>query len=140
MSLYVDSNIFVFAAADNGVLGERCRGIVELINGQKISCASSFLVLDEVLWVLKRLVGKENAIRITRAMASLPIRWIDVDEQVMIRMMEIYEETGLDPRDSLHVSSMREVGLSVILSEDRDFDGVEGIERMDASACMERYG
>jgi len=138
--LYIDSNIFIFAAMDKDRLGKDCRKIIGLINNGKLSCAASFLVIDEVLWVLKKNVGKDDAIKIAKAMLSMPIRWIDVDRSVMLKMMDIYQRTTLDPRDTIHVSSMKEMGLSEIISEDDDFDKVEGIIRSNASKCIQRYG
>jgi len=137
--LYIDSNVFIFAAVDSGRLGRNCREIVRLINEKKITCASSFLVIDEVIWVLQRKIGKESSIKIAKAMLSMPIKWIDIDKSVIIKMIETYEKTALDPRDAIHASAMKGVGLSVILSEDGDFDKVEEIERLSTSECVERY-
>ncbi|CAD6493067.1 MAG: PIN domain protein [Candidatus Argoarchaeum ethanivorans] len=137
--MYIDSNIFIFAATGKEELGQNCRKIIKLINEQKITCAASFLVIDEVIWILKKEVGKDDAIKITKAMLSMPIKWIEIKKSVIIKMMDTYEKTTLDPRDAIHISSMKEVGLSVIVSEDDDFDKVEGIERINASECIEKY-
>ncbi|CAD7766796.1 MAG: hypothetical protein DNFNHJIP_00196 [Candidatus Argoarchaeum ethanivorans] len=72
-------------------------------------------------------------------MLSLPIKWIEIKKSVIIKMMDVYEKTTLDPRDAIHISSMKEVGLSVIVSEDDDFNNVVGIERIKASECIEKY-
>lgn len=137
--MYIDSNIFIFTATDKGKLGQKCREIIGLINDKKIACAASYLVVDEVIWVLKKSVGKDSAIKITKAMLSMPIKWIEIDKLIIIKMMGVFEKTTLDPRNSIHISSMKEVGLSVILSEDKDFNKAEGIERIGASKCIERY-
>ena len=137
--MYIDSNIFIFAATDKGTLGKSCRDIIRLINEKKITCAASFMVVDEVAWILRKSVGKDSAIKITKAMISMPIRWIEIDKSIIIRMMDIYEKTTLDPRDAIHISSMKEMGLSVIVSEDNDFNKVDGIERLSASKCAEKY-
>ena len=137
--MYIDSNIFIFAATDNGKLGKNCREIIGLINEQKIDCAASFLVIDEVIWILKKNIGKADAVKITKAMLSMPIKWIEIKKSVIIKMVDIYEKTTLDPRDAIHISSMKEVGLSVIVSEDDDFDKVEGIERINAAKFIEKY-
>jgi len=138
--LYVDSNIFIFAAMDEGRLGENCREIIRLIHSKSISFLASFLVVDEVIWVLKKNIGKEDAIRITKALLSMPMKWITIQRSVIIRMVDIHENTELDPRDALHISSMKESGISIIVSEDEDFDMVDGIERLNASQFMDRFG
>ncbi len=138
--MYLDSNIFIFAAIDDGKLGQDCRNIIRLINEKKISCAASFIVIDEVIWILKKKVGKDDAIKIVKAMLSMPIKWISLDRSVIIEMLEIYEITELDPRGAIHFTSMKGSGLSIMVSEDKDFENVEGLERISASTCIERYG
>jgi predicted nucleic acid-binding protein len=137
--LYVDSNIFIFAATNKGKLGKNCREIIKLINEQKITCAASFLVIDEVIWVLKKNVGKDSAIKITKAMLSMPIKWIEVDKSVIIKTIDIFEKTKLKPRDAMHIASMKDLGLSLIISEDKDFDKVNEIKRVNTTECMEKY-
>ncbi len=137
--MYIDSNIFIFASTDKGKLGQDCREIIRLINEQKIVCAASFLVVDEVMWILKKKVGRDDAIKITKAMLSMPIKWVDVDKSVIIKMIDIFEKTTLDPRDAIHIASMKELGLSSIVSEDNDFDKIGGIERIDTSECIKKY-
>ena len=137
--MYIDSNVFIFAATDKGKLGQNCREIIRRINEQKITCAASFLVIDEVMWILKKSVGRDSTIKITKAMLSMPIKWVEVDKSVIIKMIDIFEKTTLDPRDAIHIASMKELGLSVIVSEDNDFDKVDGIGRVGASKCIEKY-
>ncbi len=136
--MYLDSNIFIFAAINPGKLGKNCREIMKLIDKQKISVATSCIVIDEVLWVLKRNIGKEDAIKIAKTILSMPIKWIRLDEAILLETFEIFEGTKLDPRDSIHISSMKNIGLTTIVSEDKDFDKVEGIERINASEYI-RY-
>jgi len=136
--LYIDSNIFIFAATDKGKLGKSCREIIKLINERKISCAASFLVIDEVMWVLKKNVGRDSSIKITKAMLSMPLKWIEVDKSVIINMIDVFENTNLDPRDAIHIASMKELRLSSILSEDDDFDGLNGIQRVNVSEFIEK--
>ena len=137
--MYIDSNIFVYAATDVGRLSEECKRIIHHINTGPLTFIASFLVLDEVIWTLKKKIGKEDAIIISKTILSLPIRWITVHRSIMMNMIEIHERSGLDPRDALHVSSMKEFGVSTIISEDSDFDRVDGIERLTASEYLKRF-
>lgn len=137
--MYIDSNIFIFAAEDQGEMGKTCRKIISLIEEGKIICASSYLVIDEVIWVLKKRIGKNKSIKIVNAIMSLPIKWLEVDRRTIMQMIETFEASYLDPRDSLHVSSMKIAGISTIISEDGDFDSIENIERITAIDCLKRF-
>jgi predicted nucleic acid-binding protein len=130
IDMYVDSNIFIFASIDNGELGDRCTHILEMISQRKIVCACSYLVVDEVAYILKKNVGKEDALVIIKAILSLPLRWIDVNRSVIIGMVEQMENMELDPRDSIHLASMKAHGIGSILTYDRDFEGIDGITRI----------
>lgn len=134
--MYIDSNIFIFAALDRTELGDNCRRVLEMIQNNDLTCASSYLTIDEVIWVLKKKLGKENAVRIAKASMSLPVRWIDIDRAIMSRMIEQFSDHNLDLRDSLHLSSMKSAGINTILSEDGDFDNVKGIKRLDVEGLL----
>ena len=138
--LYIDSNIFIFAAINQDEYGEKCRRIIELIEENRISCAASYLIIDEVIWVLKKKIGKKDAIKITRAILSLPIKWLNIDEPSIMRMINIIENTDIDPRDALHVACMMNNGLSTILSEDKDFDRIKNIKRIGVDEFLVSYG
>ena len=73
------------------------------------------------------------------AMLSMPIKWVGVDKSVIVKMTDIFKKTTLDPRDAIHIASMKELGLSFIVSEDNDFDKVDGIKRVNVSKCIEKY-
>lgn len=134
--MYIDANIFIYAAIDKDTLGNNCRTIIKAINQQKISCASSYLVIDEVLWILQKHIGRNDALTIIKAMLSIPIRWIEVNNTVIITMITLFEKTNLDPRDAIHLASMKELGLSTIISEDTDFDHIKTVKRINASQLL----
>ncbi len=126
--MYIDSNIFIFAAVDNGKLGSNARKFVKLVETGKMTAFVSPLVFDEVVWKVQGLTDRTTAKSIGKALMSLPLNWLDVTYYVTLRGLEFYND-GLDPRDSLHAGVMMEYGIDIIVSEDSDFDGVKGIER-----------
>lgn len=135
--MYIDSNIFIFAAADTTGQGDICRDIVAMLEQGAVSAASSYLVVDEVLWVLQHEIGRQDALRATRMMLSLPVRWIDIARDVTVAALRLYDQTSLDPRGAFHAAVMKSAGLTTILSEDDDFDDVPAIQRTTAAALQE---
>ena len=134
--MYIDSNIFIFEALDTTELGDNCRRVIARIQNGDINCASSYLTIDEVICVLKKKAGRDAAVRIAKASLSLPVRWMDVDREIVVRMIEHFSDHEMDPRDSLHLASMRSAGITAILSEDSYFDNVMGINRTDSEAFL----
>jgi len=137
--LYIDSNIFIFAAMDQGELGDNCRKILTLIESDKIQAASSYLVLDEVMWIIKKNIGREESVKISKAALSLPIKWIDVTRSVMIETVNSFQKNELDPRDCLHLASMKNSGITTIVTEDEDFNKVKSVKRVDAKTLIGSY-
>lgn len=135
--MYIDANIFIFAAVDTGKTGDQCRDIVTRLEDRDISAASSYLVIDEVLWVLQHEIGRADAVRATRMILSLPVRWMDIKRDVTVTALRLYEATDLDPRDAFHVAVMNTAGLTTILSQDSDFDGIQGIQRIPPAHLLE---
>jgi predicted nucleic acid-binding protein len=133
MILYVDSNIFISAILDERSIGKDCSKVLEMITDRRILCASSLLTMDEVLYVLRKKTSKDDSIRYVKSFFTMPIRWIEVDRATVIGMLEAVEKEDLKPRDAIHLSTMRMQGIDTILTEDTDFDGIEGIKRISPS-------
>lgn len=137
--MYIDSNIFIFAAMDQDELGENCRKILDMIESDRIQAASSFLVLDEVMWVIKKNIGKDESVKVSKAALSLPVKWIDVSRSVMIESLDSFQRYNLDPRDCIHLSSMKNSGITTIISEDGDFDRVSSVKRLNAATLIQSF-
>lgn len=118
--MYLDSNVFVFAALSKDELGNAARHI--LANLSKINARTCCLTIDELAWAILRRGDIQIAVENCRAVLAL--RDIDVlpvepsDMWDMTREMEVF---NLRPRDALHLAVMRRVRESSIVSEDEHF-------------------
>lgn len=136
--MYVDSNIFVFAALDTDERGENARKIIELAENGKITIFISPLVFDEILHVIQKLANKKVSEHIGRSLLSLSSNWLDVTYNASVYAF-VYYQTGLAPRDAMHTGIMRDYGITVILSEDSDFDSVPSIRRRTLEEVLDEY-
>ncbi len=136
--MYIDSNIFIYSTLDKDELGENCRKVLEKIENGSLNASSSYLVLDEVLWILQNEIGKKDALKSTKMFLSLPIKWIDVKRDIIFQTLNIYGNSDLDPRDAIHLASMKKAKMTTLLSEDSDFDQIEGIERKSVDKFLEK--
>jgi len=135
--MYIDSNIFIYAAIDNGEKGERARKVVEKVLNGEVKGSVSALVIDEVIWVVQRMTDRDVAERVARLIMSMPLIWMDISYQTAKYAMKYYRE-GLDPRDAFHAAVMEEYGIQEILSEDRDFEKVRDIRRISLKELVDR--
>jgi predicted nucleic acid-binding protein len=97
---------------------------------------TSSLVLDEVLWSIRRNATKELALETAeRIYAIAHLSVIGVSERVPQRALPLMRKYNLDPRDAFHVATMLEAGITIIVSTDADFDRVKEIRRIAPAAA-----
>lgn len=126
--MYVDSNIFIYAALDKETLGNNARAVIKRLQNREIKLAVSPLVFDEVVWIVQKFADRKAANQIGNAMLLLPLTWLDISYSSVKYALTYYQQ-GLNPRDALHVGTMKDYGIRIIVSEDKDFDKVRDIER-----------
>lgn len=128
--LYLDANVFIHAALDEGPRGRAAARLLESVGDGKESAATSALTLDEVVWKLMRVAGRPAALEQGRRLMALPVRLLDVkatDVQEALRLMARYP--SLKPRDAIHAAVALNAGLFSIVSDDPDFDAVRELTR-----------
>ncbi len=127
---YLDANFFVFALLDNTKLGENARALQQEIVEGKHSTVTSSLTLDEILWVLVRNNRRElieEAIDDIYHMPNLTVVATSAAApKIAVKYMQKY---NLKPRDAIHLAVMEELKIKEIISDDVDFDKVQGIRR-----------
>ena len=128
--MYLDANLFVFAAIESGPQGIRAREIMKTIENGVAACTSA-LVIDEVMWVLirnKRTDILRETIEGIYNVRNLEVQ--DVPANVPLTALSIVENHKLRPRDAMHLAVMKHRGESTIVSDDKDFDRVPHIKRI----------
>lgn len=96
---------------------------------RRVSTAT--LTWDEVVYVVRRLLGPEDSIAKGVELLAFPnLTWIRVDLAVLRRAADLYRSLPMRPRDAIHAAAALEAGEREILSEDRVFDRVSGLLRV----------
>lgn len=129
--IYLDANFFIFALLDNTKKGEKSRAIQkEIIDGKYLAFTSP-LAIDEVMWVLIKNNKNHllrNAVEDIYSTPNLEVR--EISSLAPLHALGFIETYNLKPRDALHVSIMKQMQLTTIVSDDNDFDKVKGIKRI----------
>jgi len=89
-------------------------------------------ILDEVLTFVRRRLGFEKSLEVLKAILSSDILGIvKVDEREFQAGIILFEKNRrLSFTDSVSVAVMDSKGMHRIISFDKDFDSVPGIERL----------
>ena len=135
--IYLDTNVIIYAIANDEKYGKSCKNILLDIESKKIEVCASTLVLVEVINVLNNLnkiLKKENKKELDikkniDSLLSLPIIWFNLDLFIIKRAAEYkYNIIGVD---YLHLASMEINSVTQIISADKELDKVEFIKRID---------
>ena len=132
--LFIDTCIPMYAGGRESPLREPCRRVLELVAGGEVVGVIDTEVLQEILHRFGRMgefsTGADMAAQLMIIVAEvLPVTMEDM--RLSITLFLNYGPKGLKARDSVHCAVMLNNGIERIVSVDKHFDLVPGIERVD---------
>lgn len=132
--VFVDTNVFLYAAGAEHPLREPCRGVLRRWETGALAATSSSEVIQEILYVLRRRGEQEKALVLARRLMDLFPDLLPVTREAMAltcRIVELHPE--LSTRDAVHAGTMLHHGIASIVSTDTDFDALGEITRIPPS-------
>jgi predicted nucleic acid-binding protein len=105
--IYLDVNIFLYPILyEEDKIVKKCKDILIQIVSGKLNACTSWLSWDEFVWVLSKTLGRKIAIEEGRKFIVFPnLKWIEVNESIILKAQRLVEELGFKPRDSIHLAS-----------------------------------
>jgi predicted nucleic acid-binding protein len=127
--LYLDANVFIYAAINTEELGEKARSLLGRIQQGEEKSETSALTFDEVFWAIKK-HNLELAFTAAEAMLNFPnLEIIPADREVVRSALQIIREYHLAPRDAIHAATAIAEKVDCIVSTDAHFDRVKELKR-----------
>lgn len=129
--LYLDANFFIFALLDTTRKGSAATEIHKSIATGNKKATTSPLAIDELMWVLIR-AGKRHLVRtaVEGIYATPNLDVLGISPTIPLTALELAEKYDLKPRDAFHAATMKENKFTQIVTDDKDFDRIEWIERI----------
>lgn len=131
--MYADAGLFLLPVLHTDRLppvAAAARFLDSLARGIR-RVATATLTWDEVVYVVRRLLGAEDSIAKSQELLAFPnLSWLRVDAAVLRRAADLYRSLPMRPRDAIHAAAALEAGEREFLSEDRVFDRVSGLSRI----------
>jgi uncharacterized protein len=131
---YIDANIFIYPilyAEEQEPKVKQAKKILQRIEHGEIPAYTSTLTWDEVVWVVRKSMGREVAIsQGQKLLGFLNLKWIVADENIISQAQGLMSKYNLQPRDSIHVASAINRKIDAIISDDLDIDQVKEIKRI----------
>ena|SRR3990172_4674177 len=128
---YLDSNVVFYSVISDREFGESCARILREVDDGSIRVAASVLVVAELANAVRKIGRAREMERVAAALTSLPVRFQDLTESLVMEGVRIARSSGISPYDGIHAATMAALGIQTILSADADFDKVPGIRRID---------
>lgn len=130
---YIDSNVFIYPViyqTEAQQKAKKAKEILHKIENGELSAYTSTLTWDEVVWVVSRVMDRNDGIAQGRKLLGFPnLKFINADENVLTQAQTLINKYKLSPRDSIHVASALVRNIKAVISDDADFDQVQEIKR-----------
>lgn len=127
-----DTGVFVYALGGDHPYREPCRAIMEDGRRGLLAAEASVELIHEFAYVrLRKGVSRKVAARDARDIAATS-KLHAVQPKDIDRALELWSEhERLDVRDAIFAAQALNRGIDAILSPDRGFDGIPGLQRID---------
>ena len=131
---YIDANIFIYPvmyAEEQEPKVKQAKKILLQIENGELSAYTSTLTWDEVVWIIRKAMGRDVALsQGQKLLGFLNLQWIVADENILSQAQALMSKYNLHPRDSIHVASAIYRKINSIISDDLDIDQVKEIKRI----------
>ncbi|MEE8167833.1 MAG: type II toxin-antitoxin system VapC family toxin [Candidatus Hydrothermarchaeales archaeon] len=127
MRAFIDSNIFIYAAQAHPEFGEDCKRIIASIEKGEMAAVTSTLNISEVGEVLHRYAGRKASSKVLEFLLALPMEIEPVVKEHLIAAGEYFREYSINYFDCIYLALMREKFIDSIITNDKHFEKVEGI-------------
>jgi len=128
--LYIDSNVFIYAALNTEKIGERARALLLKVQQGEEQASSSALTFDELVWAVKKYRTVEDAINAGEVFLNFPnLKLTLVNGELLASALNLIRRYRLDPRDSIHAAAAILERAEAMVSTDTHFDKIKEIRR-----------
>ena len=132
MSVFLDTNVIIYHLTDvDKAKNERCTLLLERAERNEVELVATEFVIAEVVWFMQHCLslGRERIRDILGPILRMPGLRLP-NKQLWPAIFDVYCEKRVDFIDAYNAVAMKRTGVTQIYSYDRDFDKIEGIERL----------
>ena len=131
MRVFLDTNIFLYAAGTAHPLREACEKVLRQVVDGTLDATANSEVVQEILYVLARRGRREDGLALAGYLISLFPDLLPVAREDIGQACELLRRhPRLAVRDAIHAATMLRNGVKTIVSVDPDFDQIPQIKRL----------
>lgn len=133
--IFLDANIILrYLTGDDSEKAQRCLQLLQKADRGEIELVTSEAIVAEVVYVLSspRLYALSPERVQSLLLPIINLRGLRLSSRRLYRRaLEVYATYQVDFEDALAVAHMERRGITQILSYDKHFDRIEGLERVE---------
>jgi predicted nucleic acid-binding protein len=130
MTLYLDSNVFIYASLNTEAPGNKARSLLQKIRQGEEQVKTSALTIDEILWNVKKHRNLDDALDAGDAFLNFPnLELAPVTGELVALALSIMKKYRIDPRDAIHAATAITEKADYIVSTDPHFDKIKELKR-----------
>ncbi len=128
----LDTGVFIYALGGDHPYREPCRLILRDVQDRRLTAEASVELIHEFAYVRLRQMGsRADAVRSAHTIRRSCMLHV-VDSHDVERALDLWcEHERLDVRDAIFAAQALNREIDAILTPDRGFDGIPGLERID---------
>jgi hypothetical protein len=129
---FIDTNVIIYAHGAEHKYRTPCQIVMRLIASNEIYGATNTEVLQEILYRYARLGKKDLGIQMVINIFSIIHEILPVERSDIILSVDLMRKhRELNVRDAIHCATALRYNFKYILSVDRHFDRIKGLQRVD---------
>ena len=134
-TVFLDTNVFLYAIGAQHPLKAASQQVLSLVADGALDATSSTEVIQEILHVLSRRGHRDTALQLARHAIDLLRPLLPVTQaDVSIACDLMARHAALPTRDAIHAATMLNNGISSIITADGHFDAVQGVQPLPLAA------
>ncbi len=131
MTVFLDTNIFVYAAGKDHPHKESCLQVLRDVAEGSLPATTSVEVIQELLHLFSRRQRRADGIALCRRVLALIPEPLPIDRGTVGLLCDLAEKyPDKSARDLLHLASMVGAGIGRVVSVDADFDVFDEVVRV----------
>jgi predicted nucleic acid-binding protein len=131
MRVFLDTNVFLYAAGRAHPDREGCVHVLRQVAEGALDATVNSEVLQEILYVLARRGRRADGLTLAQHVAALfPDLLPVMRDDLLVACDLLRRYPSLPVRDAVHAATMLRNGLREVISVDQDFDQIEEIRRI----------
>ena len=132
---FVDANVPMYAVGSEHALKEPCLAVLRAVARGDIAAVTDTEVHQEILHRYAALGDRRRAVEVSRLFLQAVPEVLAVTKDDVERTIALLEaHADLPVRDAVHAAVMVRHGLRRVISADRHFEDIPGLERIDPTA------